>query len=828
MELVDDEGVPWNPQAVVREQVAKVRSSQPAPMFGCTALQRDVTSPRARFASLQMENSYGRILLRVKVTRPPEDIIEPTFSAVRSTPTSAGGAMPGLDDGEEDAASSEDDDEQDNIKAVKRRATRIRKHKQVLMTECLVFFLYAALFVVILYLRRSLSHHYFMTRAVSDTFVEPIFFDSAGVRRSFKNVTTLDQTWGWLEGTLLHGLYPPTPFYPGDVINYSLINYHMVAGQFALVGAVRLKQWRVMPETTCAPLLWPLRSNTTSFHCYGEIAEGHEDTRDFGPNADGQDNVEGFSIAADNTTEKDSKTPGTHATFPSHGFVVDLATYPRCCEDFDESPFDREYARMSRLHRLGWLDAATRGVSIAFTLYNGNTKAMISARMLFEVSHAGRVVPTYAIDAFDLDPMLFDAVVDDGHPRKTVAFVCQIFLYALFVLAVKKKWEVLSQLRRKTGSWPTAVAQFIVSWHTVDVYVLSLFMVASSTRFATYTFSALDASLFTDEYVDFWPLARYTQLAYKLDALTLLGCTLKVAKYLQLFEGAEMISSVFSVAAADLGFALLLFVLLFYGFANMSQQMFGATLVEFKDTLTAGTELLFMVLGKMTRSNDLFDVWPLLGPIFLLIFLVFVFFTLNSLFLAVLAHSFTTEREKRDEQLFSKKKARQALHEHQVRLGIKDLTLRERAANSAASAKKKTRSIYVDSQARLRKLGKRKNVSRLSSNLCTSSSNLHADLQGIRTTRVQGMAAEEMSALFVDPPGGPATPGLMMQALQEAGPAAAPPPVSAIAADEQPFARQPLHASLGRGLGPAARLKASAFVQECVKRAPALRRSRKK
>ena len=208
-------------------------------------------------------------------------------------------------------------------------------------------------------------------------------------------------------------------------------------------------------------------------------------------------------------------------------------------------------------------------------------------------------------------------------------------------------------------------------------------MVASSTRFATYTFSALDASLFTDEYVDFWPLASYTQLAYKLDALTLLGCTLKVAKYLQLFEGAEMISSVFSVAAADLGFALLLFVLLFYGFANMSQQMFGATLVEFKDTLTAGTELLFMVLGKMTRSNELFDVSPLLGPIFLLIFLVFVFFTLNSLFLAVLAHSFTTEREKRDEQLFSKKKARQALHEHQVRLGIKDPTLRERAANSA-------------------------------------------------------------------------------------------------------------------------------------------------
>ena len=57
----------------------------------------------------------------------------------------------------------------------------------------------------------------------------------------------------------------------------------------------------------------------------------------------------------------------------------------------------------------------------------------------------------------------------------------------------------------------------------------------------------------------------------------------------------------------------------------MSQQMFGATIVEFKDTLTSGTELLFMVLGKMTRSNDLFEVSPLFGPIFLLVFLVFVF-----------------------------------------------------------------------------------------------------------------------------------------------------------------------------------------------------------
>ena len=719
-----------------------------------------------------MENSYGRIVLRAKVTRPPEEVIEPTFAAVRSTPTSVGGAAQGAGDDEDDEdedeneGNSSEDDEQDNIRAVKRRAARIRKHKQHLVAECLVFFLYAALFLMILYFRRSLSHSYFMTRAVSDSFIEPIFLDSAGVRRSFRNVTTLDQTWGWLEGTLLNGLYPPTPFYPGDVINYSQINYHMVAGQFALVGAVRLKQWRVMADTTCAPLLLPLRSNTTSYYCYGQLAEGHEDTRDFGPNADGRDNVEGFSVAATNTTERDSMIPGAHTKFPRQGFVVDLATYPRCCDAFDEPPFDREYARMSTLHRLGWLDAGTRGVSVAFTLYNGNTNAMISARMLFEVSPAGRVVPTYAIDAFDLDPMLLGAVVEDGHPRKTAAFVFQIFLYALFLLAVRKKWDVLTTLRRKTGSWFTSAVQFIVSWHTVDVYVLALFLAASATRFATYTFDALDASLFTEEYADFWPLASYTQLAYKLDALTLLGCTLKVAKYLQLIEGAEMISRVFSVAAADLGFALILFMLLFYGFVNLSQQMFGASIEAFKDTQTSGTELLFMVLGKMTRTKDLFEVSPLFGPLFLFIFLVFVFFTLNSLFLAVINHSFTTEREKRDEQLFAKKKAREALRAQQVRLGIKDPTLRERAVASAATAKRTTRSVYLEGQARLHKISKNKNVTRITNNARATSANLNADLQGLRISRF----ASELPALFVDPPGGAATPGLMPKSSLAAAP----------------------------------------------------------
>ena len=49
-------------------------------------------------------------------------------------------------------------------------------------------------------------------------------------------------------------------------------------------------------------------------------------------------------------------------------------------------------------------------------------------QVLFEVTPAGRLVPEYSAEAFDLDPLLLDAVTIDGHPRKTVGlmFMCGV------------------------------------------------------------------------------------------------------------------------------------------------------------------------------------------------------------------------------------------------------------------------------------------------------------------------------------------------------------------------------------------------------------------
>ena len=126
----------------------------------------------------------------------------------------------------------------------------------------------------------------------------------AGVRLAFRNMTALQQTWGWLRGPMQDTLFPATPFYGGKA-NYSDIADHMVLGQYALVGAVRIKMWRVQPNATCAPML-------PSFEglCFGPLNGGdHADTSPFGPKSEGGD-IPGFSVAESNVTRHDAPIDG--------------------------------------------------------------------------------------------------------------------------------------------------------------------------------------------------------------------------------------------------------------------------------------------------------------------------------------------------------------------------------------------------------------------------------------------------------------------------------------------------------------------------------------
>ena len=567
--------------------------------------------------------------------------------------------------------------ESGDVKKVRDRAYAAGRFKQKLAFECLIFTLYATLFMAVLMLRRNLPDNLQMTNAVEHALHAEIDPSSgalppptqpphvshpslistahtdtgvvcvAGNRYTFDGITTLPQTWAWLQGPLQKTLFPAKPFYAGGTANYSEVASHLVLGQLALVGAVRIKQWRVQRDVTCPPRLPGFAPP-----CYGMMRTGAEETEDYGPNVDGDRSLAGFSLARENVTEQDSAIEGNYYSYGARAYVVDLATWPRAFDTADSTPppHERTAATLSAYQQNGWLDAATRAVSVMFTLYNGNTQILLAVQVLFEVSPAGRVVPTIAVQAFDRDPMLMNGASAEAPESKKVALAFMIINYILFFVAVRKKATVIQELISGSASLFSAAWKFVLSWHTVDMYVLSLFFISVCVRLAVFnlfpSFDALPAE--AKEYIDYFPLAKYTQFAFNLDALVLLGATLKTAKYLQLFQEDHMIARVFSFAAGDLMSVLAFYALLYAGFVILAQQIFGATLTEFRSPRYTFTELWSMSLGKMTRSQDLFDAAPLWAPLFLGVFIFVMFFLLANLFLAVLCNSFSINREARD------------------------------------------------------------------------------------------------------------------------------------------------------------------------------------
>jgi len=503
--------------------------------------------------------------------------------------------------------------EMGDVKKVRDRALAAARFKQRLAFECLVFTLYISVFLAVLMLRRNLPANLQMTSAVEAALhaeIEPSSgaapspppqpaaparrpspihgahdtgaVGRAGNRYTFDGITTLAQTWAWLQGPLQQTLFPPTPFYAGGAANYSEVASHLVLGQLALVGAVRIKQWRVRPDVSCPP-----RLPGFARPCYGVLRAGAEASEAFGPNAGGgHGGLAGFSLARENVTKQDSAIDGFFYTYGPRAYVLDLATWPRAHGTTASTPppHARTAATLEAYRQHGWLDAATRGVSVMFTLYNGNTQILLAVQALFEVSPAGRVVPTLALQAFDRDPMLMQGASSDAPGPKRAAFALMVINCLLFLVAVRKKAAVIRELLAESASPLSAALKFLLSWHTVDMYVLCLFFVSFCVRLAVFNlFPSLDARpAEATEYIDYFPLAQYIQYGFNLDALILLGATLKTAKYLQLFQEDHMIARVFSFAASDLGFVLALYALLYAAFVILAQQIFGPSLVAFR------------------------------------------------------------------------------------------------------------------------------------------------------------------------------------------------------------------------------------------------------
>merc|ERR1711936_293815 len=229
-----------------------------------------------------------------------------------------------------------------------------------------------------------------------------------------------------------------------------------------------------------------------------------------------------------------------------------------------------------------WINRATRVVFTDFTVYNANVNLFCVIKLIFEFPATGGIMPSSEFRTVKL--IRYVTALD----YVVLAFE---FVYYLFVIyyIVEEVLEII-----KVG-----FAYFAGFWNNLDIIVL---------------------------------------------LLCIMNICLNLYKYISFNKTMTQLASTLARCAGDVaGFAVMFFTV-FFAFAQLGYLLFGTQVEDFSSFSNAIFTLLRTILGD-------FDFYALekanriLGPVFFLSYVFFVFFVLLNMFLAIINDTYSEVKE---------------------------------------------------------------------------------------------------------------------------------------------------------------------------------------
>jgi len=143
-----------------------------------------------------------------------------------------------------------------------------------------------------------------------------------------------------------------------------------------------------------------------------------------------------------------------------------------------------------------------------------------------------------------------------------------------------------------------------------------------------------------DEYADFSQLGSTSTMFKSVVAICVFFSWVKLFKYISFNKTMTQLSSTLSRCAGDVaGFAVMFFIV-FFAFAQLGYLLFGTQVKDFSSFADAIFTLLRTILGDF-NFHEIEAANRILGPIFFLSYVFFVFFVLLNMFLAIINDTYS-------------------------------------------------------------------------------------------------------------------------------------------------------------------------------------------
>ncbi|KAJ8393244.1 hypothetical protein AAFF_G00063160 [Aldrovandia affinis] len=450
------------------------------------------------------------------------------------------------------------------------------------------------------------SNAYYYTKVMTDLFVNTP--SESGVK--FQSISSMADLWDFTQGPLLDGLYW-TKWYNDQSLHSSMQTngQSFIYYENLLLGVPRIRQLKVTNNSCMVHK--DFRQNITG--CFDVYNDQKEETLEFGL-------ING--TAWKYHTEKQmhgSAHWGLLTTYGGGGYYQDL----KMTQEESASVL------MELKHNL-WLDRGTRAVFIDFSAYNANINLFCVIRLLVEFPATGGAIPSYQIRTVKLIRYI--------NTWDYFIIGCEI-VFCIFILYYVV--EEILEIRIHKFSYFSSI------WNILDVVVILLAIVAIIFNvFRTIKVDKLLGKLLEqpDIYADFEFLAFWQTQYNNMNAINLFFAWIKVFKYISFNKTMTQLSSTLARCAKDiLGFAIMFFIV-FFAYAQLGYLLFGTEVESFSTFVKCIFTQFRIILGDF--DYDAIDkANRVLGPIYFVSYVFFVFFVLLNMFLAIINDTYSEVKE---------------------------------------------------------------------------------------------------------------------------------------------------------------------------------------
>ncbi|XP_041123511.1 polycystic kidney disease 2-like 1 protein [Polyodon spathula] len=471
------------------------------------------------------------------------------------------------------------------------------KYVKTTLRELVVYILFLTDMCLLTYGMTS-SNTYYYTKAMSDLFLATPTY--SGV--DFQSITNMEQFWEFAQGPLLDGLYWSKWYndQPLDLGPQSFIYYENI-----LLGVPRIRQLKVL-NNSCK-VHKDFRNKIDG--CYDVYYEDEEDINPFGL-------INGTAW---------NYFPEQKLNGSSHWGILTTYSGSGYYQDLNMTKEDSAYLLQNLKDNL-WLDRGTRAVFIDFTAYNANINLFCVIRLVVEFPASGGAIPSWQIRTVKLIRYVsnWDYFV----------IGCEM-VFCVFILYYTVEEILEIQIHK--------LSYFSCIWNVLDIVVIMLSIVAIIFNvFRTLKVNALLGKLLKkpDIYADFEFLSFWQMQYNNLNALNLFFAWIKIFKYISFNKTMAQLSSTLARCAMDiLGFAIMFFIV-FFAYAQLGYLLFGTEVESFSTFVKCIFTQFRIILGDF--DYDAIDkANRILGPLYFVTYVFFVFFVLLNMFLAIINDTYS-------------------------------------------------------------------------------------------------------------------------------------------------------------------------------------------